>query len=123
MVTGRILAESLRAGCDLRVAGLRLVRIAREDVSDSRTPDQPAVWTLIDVAGPDETADDLAAALAAALRPDEPWYADFRVAGDHVIVYSGRVFRYAMGDRDGREAAVRHGRSIGVPESQLDWGE
>jgi hypothetical protein len=25
--------------------------------------------------------------------------------------------------RDGRVAAVEHGRAVGVPEHQLDWGD
>jgi len=28
-----------------------------------------------------------------------------------------------VGDRAGRDAAVSHGKAIGVPEHQLDWGD
>jgi hypothetical protein len=38
MLTGRLLAESLRVGADLEVADLRVVRIGRHDVSNSTTP-------------------------------------------------------------------------------------
>jgi hypothetical protein len=72
---------------------------------------------------PDDAAGELADALAAALVADEGWYADFEVADDHVVVFAGRAFRYAKGDRAGREAAVEYGRTHGVPEHQLDWGD
>ena len=123
MLSGRILAESLRVGCELRVRDLRLVRVDRLDVSAGAAPYQPGVWTLLDVEGPDDVADDLAAALSEGLVDGGGWYADFRVGADHVIVFPGRVFRYAVGDRAGREAAVEYGKSAGVPAHQLDWGE
>ena len=115
--------ESLRVGGELRVPDLRVVRIAREDVSGSAAPGQPGTWTLLDVEAPDPVADRLAEALATGLAADHGWYADFRVGGDHVVVFAGRVFRYRMGDEAGRRAAVEYGRAVGVPDHQLDWGE
>jgi hypothetical protein len=122
MLHGRILAESLRIGCDLRVRDLRLSRVDRQDVSPGAAAYQPDVWTLLDIEGPDDVADDLAAALADALVEGQGWYADFRVGADHVIVFPGRVFRYAIGDQAGRAEAAEYGRSSGVPAHQLDWG-
>lgn len=123
MLRGRILAESLRVGCDIRMSQLRIVGITREDVSRSASPAQPDVWTLLDVEAPDDAADELAEALAAGLAEAQGWYADFRVGAEHVVVFPGRVFRYAVGDRAGRDAAVSHGKAVGVPEHQLDWGD
>ena len=120
---GRIIAESLRAGAELDLPSLRLVRIAREDVSGSRGPGQPDTFTHLDVEAPDEAADDLASALAGALADGPGWYADFRVGADHVVVFPGRVFRYAVGDAEGRRAAVEYGAAVGVPRHQLDWAD
>jgi hypothetical protein len=122
MVHGRIILESLRVGAELVVPELRVVRVGRHDVAGSAAAEQPAVWTLLDVEAPDERAGQLAESLAAAL-DGRGWYADFRAAAEHVVVFPGRVFRYAVGDADGRAAAVRHGRAAGVPEHQLDWGD
>jgi hypothetical protein len=33
------------------------------------------------------------------------------------------VFRYRSGDGGGRAEAAAYGRSVGVPEAQLDWDE
>jgi hypothetical protein len=100
-----------------------MARVDRLDVSGGAAPYQPDVWTLLDVEGPDDVADELASTLAAALIEGQGWYADFRVGTEHVVVFPGRVFRYPVGDQAGRDEAVEYGRSAGVPAHQLDWGE
>ena len=122
MLAGRIIAESLVVGADLNVPSLRLTRITREDVSGASTPRQPDVFTLLDVEAEEEDAYALAEALAAALEDGPGWYADFRVGDERVVVFPGRIFRYPAGDAAGRNAAVEHGRALGIPENQLDWG-
>jgi hypothetical protein len=123
MLRGRLLTESLRVGVDLRVPSLRVVRVGRHDVSGSSSTGQPGIWTFLDFEAPDETADDLAQALADTMTDEPGWYADFEVGGDHVVVFPGRVFRYVKGDNPARDKAVEYGRNVGVPEHQLDWGE
>jgi hypothetical protein len=141
MLTGRLLAESLRVGSDLAVTDLRVVRLGRHDVSSSTLPDaepdnadlgapgagatedQPKIWTFLDFEAPDERADVLAQALADALETTTGWWADFIVGDDHVVVFANRVFRYRLGNKAGREEAVSWGRSVGTPEHQLDWGD
>jgi hypothetical protein len=115
------LTESLRPGAVLEVPELRVVQVWREDVSASAAPSQPPVWTLLDVEAPDERAGELADALAAALLAEGGWYADFRVGADHVVVFAGRAFRYPRGDETAKAHVVAYGRSVGVPEHQLDW--
>ena len=121
MLRGVILAESLQPGAVLEVPELRVVRMWREDVSASAAPTQPPVWTILDVEAPGERAEELSDALAAVLLADGGWYADFRVGADHVVVFAGRAFRYRRGDGPARAHVVAYGRSVGVPEHQLDW--
>jgi hypothetical protein len=123
MLKGTLIAESLRPGTDLRVAGLRLPRLSREDVSASVTPAQPPVWTIFEIEADDDAADTLALLLSRSLLAEGGWYADFVVGGDHVVVYADRIFRYAVGDQAGRAEAEEYGRRLGVPDSQLDWHE
>jgi hypothetical protein len=65
MLTGRLLAESLRPGYDLLIADLRVVRLGRHDVTASTIPgadpdgggataSQPSIWTFVDFEAPDE---------------------------------------------------------------------
>lgn len=121
MLCGRLIVESLRIDADFDPPGVRLTRLRRIDVSGSVGAGQPTVWTLLDFAAADERAEDVAAALAAVLLHEGGWYADFRTDGERHVVFAGRSFRYAEGDAAGRDEAVAYGRSVGVPESQLDW--
>jgi hypothetical protein len=91
-----LLAESLRLGADLR-----LTRLTRQDFSESVSSVQPPIWTIIDFEADDATADALAQSLARSLLAEGGWYADFRVEDDHVVVFSGKIFRYRCGDQAG----------------------
>jgi hypothetical protein len=123
MLKGTLLAESLRVGAELRVADLRLTRVSRRDVSASASVSagQPPVWTFLDFEAADDVADALAQSLARCLLSEVGWYADFTVGNDHVVVFANRIFRYRRGDLTGRAEVVEYGRTVGVPEHQLDW--
>jgi hypothetical protein len=122
MITGTLLAESLRVGATIEVPGLRIRSLRREDVSASTTGTQPNVWTLIEFEAPPEAADALTETFKETLLAEGGWYADFRAGDEHVVVFAGKAFRYPVGDEAGRAAAQEYGRSVGVPEHQLDWG-
>ncbi|MFZ0088736.1 MAG: hypothetical protein WAL63_04465 [Solirubrobacteraceae bacterium] len=123
MFTGRLLTESLRVGADIAVADMRLRRCGRHDVSDSTTPSQPTTWTFVDFEIPEARADELAAALADALLPDDGWYADFQSVDEHVVVFASAVFRYRKGDTKARDEMIAYGHAAGTPGHQLDWGD
>jgi len=121
MVKGTLLAESLKIGAELSVAGLRLTLVSRRDVSASVSAVQPPVWTFLEFEADDAVAGPLAESLAQSLLAEGGWYADFRAGDDHVVVFAGKVFHYQRGDQDGRAEAMDYGRAMGVPEHQLDW--
>ena len=123
MLRGTVLAESLRVGAAMEVAGLRMARVARRDVSQSATSGQPSVWTFLEFEADDEVADVLAQSLAESLLEEGGWYADFVVGQDHVVVFAGQVFRYRRGDHARRAEVAEYGKSVGVPHHQLDWGD
>ena len=118
MFTGTLLAESLRTGVVLAGVPLSVRRMWRADAGDPAAG-QPAVWTFLEFEVADG-ADALAERLADALAPG-PWYCDLRSDDEVFVVFAGRVFRYARGDRRAREQAEAHARSVGVPEGQIDW--
>jgi hypothetical protein len=122
VLVGTLLAESLRVGAVLEVAGLTLVRVQRRDVSDSATPGQPSVWTFIDFTAGDELADQLADALSRSLLVEGGWYASFTLGDEHAVVFAGRVFRHRRGDRVRRAEIEQYAREVGVPQHQMDWG-
>jgi hypothetical protein len=120
-LTGTLIAESIRPGTELTDEHLRFVKIARWDQGDNTGPAQPRFWTVIDFEADDTAADAVARALADVLLADGGWYCDFRAGHDRVVIFAGKVFRYRRGDAAGRADAEAHGRSVGVPEHQLDW--
>ncbi len=120
MIEGTLIAESLRV--DAELSGVRLVtRKVRRVAAGDASAGQPELWTLIEFEAEEQEAGVLAEALAKVLDHQHGWYTDFRTPDETFVVYSGRVFRYPRGDSSGRAEAAAYGRSVGVPEHELDW--
>jgi hypothetical protein len=119
VIRGGILAESLRPGTEFDGHGMRITRWARYEITDAADY-QPAVWTLIEFEAPASSSDALASELADSLL-SAGWYVNWNSDTEAIVVFPGKVFRYPRGDQAGREEAKAHGRSVGVPEPQLDW--
>ena len=122
MLTGVLIAESLRVGAELDTVPLRVAKLSRIAVG-SAAAEQPKEWTLLEFEAPDEDAAPLAASLSDCLADTGGWYVDFHTRTEVFVVFAGRIFRYPRGDAKGRAEAAAYGRSVGVPEAQLDWGE
>jgi hypothetical protein len=121
-VQGSLIGESLRVGGALEGVPLTVRKVTRADCGDEQAG-QPRFWTFIDFEAPTAAAASLAEALSGVLDASLGWYCDFRSADETFVVFAGRVFRYARGDRAARAAAEEYARSVGVPEPQLDWRE
>jgi hypothetical protein len=121
MIEGGLIAESLRVGTRLENLQLTVRKISRIRPLDA-TPGEPEIWTILDFEADEAGADKLAQTFAATL-DDQPvaWYADFRTPAETFVVFPGRIFRYARGDRSGRAEAEDYGRQLAIPETQLDW--
>jgi hypothetical protein len=116
---GTLILESLRVGVELQDIPLAVHKISRYAVSNA-SADQPPVWSLLEFAVEDAHAEQLANLLSKAL--DAPgWYADFHNQHEILVVFPSRVFRYARGDENARSQAQEFGRSLKIPEPQLDW--
>jgi len=98
---------------------MRIVRCSRFAVAGAADY-HPTVWTLIEFEAPASSGDGLASELADRLL-SPGWYANWNSDTEATVVFPGKIFRYPHGDQAGREEAEAHGRSVGVPESQLDW--
>jgi hypothetical protein len=121
MLTGILVGESLRVGAKLGGLPLQLHWVTCVEAAEP-APGQPPRWTLLEFGADDETAPDLAAALARCLDPG-PWYANFTTTLEAYVVFADRVFRYERGDRSGRARAAQYARTVGVPEVQLMWSD
>jgi hypothetical protein len=119
VIRGAILAESLKAGTGFDGQGMRIIRCARYEVTGAADY-QPPIWTLIEFEAAAGVSDALASELADSLL-SPGWYANWNSDTEATVVFPGKVFRYPRGDSAGRAEAQAHGRSVGVPEPQLDW--
>jgi hypothetical protein len=120
VMVGTLIAESLQVGAVLDAVALTTTKISRADLGDVQAG-QPETWTFIEFEARDEDANRLADSLERSLRQTGGWYCDFRSDDETFVVFAGRTFRYPRGDPSSRAAAVEYGRSVGVPEAQLDW--
>jgi hypothetical protein len=120
MIEGTLIGESIRVGAELSGVRLTVRKVSRAALGDAAAG-QPALWTFIEFEADDSEAAVLAGALANVLDRPGGWYTDFRTADETFVIYAGRVFRYPRGDSAGRAEAAAYGRSLGVPDNQLDW--
>jgi hypothetical protein len=119
MIQGALITESLRTDTTLDDLNIVVRKIVRSQPQNT-TPEQPMTWTVLYFEADDAASEALASAFSEAL--DEPgWYVDFASESETFVVFPVRIFRYPRGDEKGRAEAAEHGRSLGVPESQLDW--
>ena len=119
VIRGAILAESLKPGTGFDGRGMRITRCSRYEVTGAADY-QPPIWTLIEFEAPASVSGALAGELADSLL-SPGWYANWNSDAEATVVFPGRIFRYPRGDQAGRQEAQAHGRSVGVPEPQLDW--
>jgi hypothetical protein len=121
MLEGTLIAESLREGTSLDGLRLTIRKLSRWAISDAAEY-QPKVWTIIEFVAGEVDPDKLAELFAEAL--DAPgWYADFQTPETNYVVFPGKAVRYPRGDPAGRAEAIEYAKSVGVPDTQLDWGE
>jgi hypothetical protein len=118
MVNGAVIMESLRPGVVFDESQICLRRLSRLEVSNA-TPQQPDVWTLVEFSSPLEPGA-LASLFAAALT-GPGWYVNFDTDDQTFVVFPGRVFYYQHGDEKRRDGVMAYARTVGVPDSQLDW--
>jgi hypothetical protein len=115
---GAIILESLKTGATLALP-LVVQKVSKQAIDNANSA-QPPVWTILEFEVDDAHAVALADALTSIL--DEPgWYADFHNDHEIFVVFPHRVFRYPLGDHPSRADAQSYGRSLGIPEPQLDW--
>ncbi|WP_328843693.1 hypothetical protein [Streptomyces sp. NBC_00258] len=120
MLEGVLIAESLRVGAELTGIPLRITKLTRVEMTDPGQ-EQPRLWTLLDFTADELEAQRLADQLASCLLSTGGWYTDFHTARDTFVIFADKVFRYPRGQAEGRREAQDYGRSVGVPEQQLDW--
>ncbi len=117
---GVIIEESLS---DSSVLGeFKITATKVEKVTEKHCTPHLEKWTLHTVEVPVEKAGELAEKLSRTLL-EKPvsWYADYRDAGTHYIIFPRKVFRIPRSDSAGFREAREYGISIGIPPHQVGF--
>jgi hypothetical protein len=110
---GLLIKESLKDESILD--DVRVTKVETWNASD------PPVWTAMYFDGDASQADSVAEKLSQVLHSG--WYCNIATESDSYVVFPSRFFKYPRGEEQGRAEAQEYGRSLGLPEEQLDWGE
>jgi len=114
---GLLLKESLKD--DSILSSLVITKEEKWDVANA-SEDQPKQWTAMYYEGREEDAAQIASKLSESLKKGQ-WYTNFSIHDKQFIIFPGKVFTYNKSDNSLAASAKDYGRSIGIPESQLDW--
>jgi len=116
---GVLIKESLQ---DTKVLDSLSVTNTKTVDIDNPAPDQPSIWNLVYFQVPEVEAGELAEKFSRSLKSGT-WYIDFKSEQEIYVVFLGRVFHYRRGAMEKRKEAQAYGRSLGIPEKQLNWKE
>lgn len=79
-------------------------------------------WTLHTIEIQEKNADLIATQISKSFDTDHPdWYADFKNANIHYIVYANKIFKVDIHNPVLYNDAKQYGVSIGIPEYQVDF--
>lgn len=119
MFTGLIIKESLLADTILTELGLMIVRTEEWHIGERAAVFQPSTWNAIFVEGAEEKINKIAHNLSQAILPK--WYANLSDDATEYVIFHEKIFKHIKGDKTDAVEAISYGRSIGIPEHQLDW--
>jgi hypothetical protein len=119
VLKGLLLQESLE-----EPSVLELLRITNTEVwrVANATADQPTTWTAVSFEVESDQADRIAEKLSQVLK-SQGWYISACTTTKVYVIFPRKIYKYRKGDSVQRDEARRYGRSVGIPESQLDWSE
>jgi hypothetical protein len=82
-----------------------------------------STWTFLTVAVPGDMAQAIAEELSGSIDGAHAgsWYADFKNATHHYVIFRERVFFIDRSSSSQYEEANAYARQIGIPESQIDF--
>lgn len=103
---------------------IKIISTKVEQVTEKHQTPHLQQWTLHSFEIVESAAEKIAEALSQSLRAGtahDTWYADFKNETYHVIVFPNKVFKVDRRQPEEYAAVVKYGRSLGIPEHQLDF--
>jgi hypothetical protein len=119
LFTGLIIKESLPSDTILAELGLKIVKTEEWHIGKQAAEFQPNTWNAIFIEGSEEKINEIAHNLSQIVLPR--WYANISDATTEYVIFHEQVFTHRKGDKTDAAEAIEYGRSVGIPEHQLDW--
>ncbi|MFC1619954.1 hypothetical protein ACFL45_08415 [Candidatus Neomarinimicrobiota bacterium] len=119
MFTGLIIRESIPSDTILAELGLKIAKTEEWHIGERAAVFQPTTWNAIFIEGSEQEIDEIAGKLSQILLPR--WYANISDAATEYVIFHEKIFKHIKGDKADAAEAISYGRSIGIPEHQLDW--
>ena len=116
---GVIIEESLENRDVLKM--VRILETKVEEITERHRTPWLKQWTLDTVEIPEANAEKIAEVISHSLEAEHPWYADFKNATMHYIIFRNKVFRANRNSEEEYRAAKEYGISLGIPEHQVDF--
>jgi hypothetical protein len=88
--------------------------VVKFKVTDDEKPEDR--WHLFTVLASEESINKL----ASNLKP-EKWYAHFWTGDNVIAIFPNKTFNFKYSDKSTWTEAVEYGKSLGIPEEQLDF--
>lgn len=117
---GIIIEESLTDTSALKDVKVLATKV--EPVNEKHKTPWVKNWTMHTVEIQEDKANEFAELISKALYKEHNWYADFKNATEHYVVYADKVFHIT--DRTNKkqyDMATEYGISIGIPDYQVDF--
>jgi hypothetical protein len=97
-----------------------LVMIRREEWHPENIAGyQPPVWNVVIFENDDDNIEAVLQALSRCIK--ERWFVDISAESKKYIVFKNKIFGYDRSSMTVKAEAIAYGRSVGVPEQQLNW--
>ncbi|MBI5392433.1 hypothetical protein HZA96_01065 [Candidatus Woesearchaeota archaeon] len=116
---GVIIEESLENKDVLKTIKIISTRI--ETVTEIYKTPWIKQWTLYTVEIQENKIDFIAEKLSASLDSQHPWYADFKNASLHYIIFRNKRFKVNRQKPEQYAEVTKYGLTLGIPDYQLDF--
>lgn len=106
---GTIIKESLSDDIALTFFTVKKIEETDDEIIEDR-------WHIYYVEAQKENIEKLSSYIK-----EGPWYAHFWNDTEMIVVFKNKVFAFLREDRESYVSVKEHGRSLGIPEEQLDF--
>ncbi len=119
MFTGLILKESLENVDVLHDHRITITKEESWNVGKRAVNWQPKIWTAIYVEGLEADMAEFAVTVSHSIL--NKWYANLSDSNSEYVIFHKKIFTYPREDNETKQKAQHYGKSMGVPDHQLDW--